>query len=116
MVKDFEKRQRKARVKGPRPLKPFAPRQIGPTRPKPKRENLPGPFFGPRPTGRPKMLERFGKKKNTPDAARGKTTKRGKIKKVVKSILQGGKVTPKVSVKTKAKQFAATAKKKLKKG
>ena len=111
MVKDFEKRQRKARVKGPRPLKPFAPRQIGPTRPKPKRENLPGPFFGPRPTGRPKMLERFGKKKNTPDAARGKTTKRGKIKKVVKSILQGGKVP-----KTKGKQFVAAAKKKLKKG
>tara|TARA_A100001518_G_C1198130_1_gene42165 strand:- start:346 stop:879 length:534 start_codon:yes stop_codon:yes gene_type:complete len=98
-----------------RPLKPFAPRQIGPTRPKPKIDNLPGPFT-PRPTGRPKMIERFGKKKNTPVAARGKTTKRGKIKKVIKSILQGGKVTPKVSLKTKAKQFGAAAKKKLKKG
>jgi hypothetical protein len=113
MVKDFKNRQRKARVKGPTGT--FGPRQVGPSRPRPKKDNLPGPFTL-RPTGRPKMLERFVKKKNTPDAARGKTTKRGKIKKVIKSILQGGKVTPKVSVKTKAKQFGAVAKKKLKKG
>ena len=88
----------------------MAPAPLGP----PRKKKL-GPM-SPRPTGRPKMMERFGKKKNTPDAARGKTTKRGKIKKVIKSILQGGKVTPKVSVKTKAKQFGALAKKKLKKG
>ena len=88
----------------------MAPEPLG----SPRKKKL-GPM-SPRPTGRPKMLERFGKKKNTPDAARGKTTKRGKIKKVIKSILQGGKVTPKVSLKTKAKQFGAAAKKKLKKG
>ena len=83
----------------------MAPAPLGP----PRKKKL-GPM-SPRPTGRPKMMERFGKKKNTPDAARGKTTKRGKIKKVIKSILQGGKVTPKVSMKTKAKQFGAVAKK-----
>ena len=79
MVRDLLKRKRK----GPRPG-PFGPRRIE-ERPKTKKDDLPrlremGPFT-PRPTGRPKMLERFGKKRNRPDAVRGKTTKRGKIKK-----------------------------------
>ena len=49
------------------------------------------------------------KKAKRPDAARGKTTKKGKIKKVLKSVFTG--VTPKVSPKTKAKQMQALMKK-----
>lgn len=49
------------------------------------------------------------KKAKRPDAARGKTTKKGKIKKVLKSVFTG--VKPKVSPKTKAKQMQALMKK-----
>ena len=70
MVKDFEKRQRKARDKGPRQ----------------------GPF-GSRATGRPGVPGRPPKKRKMPVAARGKTTKKEgtkrKIKKVLKSIVMG---------------------------
>ena len=48
-------------------------------------------------------------KKKKPMAARGKTTKKGKIKKVLKSFITG--VKPKVSPKTKAKQMQALIKK-----
>ena len=48
-------------------------------------------------------------KKKKPMAARGKTTKKGKIKKVLKSVFTG--VTPKVSPKTKAKRLQALMKK-----
>lgn len=59
----------------------------------------------PRATGRPGVPGRPPKKRKMPLAARGKTTKKGKVKKILTSILQGGKITPMVSPKTKAKQM-----------
>ena len=48
-------------------------------------------------------------KKKKPMAARGKTTRKGKVVKVLKSAFTG--VKPKVSPKTKAKQMQALMKK-----
>ena len=46
-----------------------------------------------------------------PDAARGKTTRKGRIKKIAKSLIKG--VKPKVSMKTNAKRMRTMLERKL---
>ena len=65
----------------------------------------------PRATGRRPMARVPARKRKKPLAARGKTTRKGKIKKVIKSILTGGAMIPMVSPKTKVKQMQNLMKK-----
>ena len=64
---------------------------------------------GPRTKARP--VPRKPKRK-PPLAARGKTTRKGKVVKALKSVFTG--VKPNVSMKTKARQFALKLKKRRK--
>jgi len=64
----------------------------------------------PRATGRPGVPGRPpARKRKMPLAARGKTTRKGKVVKAIKSVFTG--VKPKVSLKTKAQRLQALAKK-----